>query len=50
VAGRTIASEPSLDLAHQHYPETEIRGDLSGHTAFFDSRKAERVLGWQHQE
>jgi nucleoside-diphosphate-sugar epimerase len=50
VAGRTVAPESSLDLAHQHYPETEIRGDLSGHAAFFDSRKAERVLGWQHLE
>jgi nucleoside-diphosphate-sugar epimerase len=50
VAGQTVASEPSLDLARQYYPETEIRGDLSGHAAFFDSRKAERVLGWQHVE
>jgi UDP-glucose 4-epimerase len=50
VAGRTVAQELSLDLARQHYPTTEIRGDLSGHAAFFDSRKAERVLGWQHLE
>jgi nucleoside-diphosphate-sugar epimerase len=50
VAGRTVAPESSFDLAHQYYPETEIRGDLSGHAAFFDSRKAERVLGWQHVE
>jgi nucleoside-diphosphate-sugar epimerase len=50
VAGQTIVSELSLDLARQHYPETEIRGDLSGHAAFFDSRKAERLLGWQHME
>ena len=50
VAGQTIAPELSLDLARQYYPETEIRGDLSGHAAFFDSRKAERVLGWQHQD
>jgi len=50
VAGQTIAPELSLDLARQHYPETEIRGDLSGHAAFFDSRKAERMLGWQHQD
>ena len=50
VAGRTVAPEPSLDLARQHYPATEIRGDLSGHAAFFDSRKAERMLGWQHLE
>jgi nucleoside-diphosphate-sugar epimerase len=50
VAGQTIAQEPSLDLARQHYPETEIRGDLSGHAGFFDTRKAERILGWQHMD
>lgn len=50
VAGDTVAQEPSLDLARQYYPDTEIRGDLSGHAAFFDSRKAERILGWQHVE
>ncbi len=50
VAGQTVVPEPSLELARQHYPETEIRGDLSGHTGFFDTRKAERVLGWQHVE
>jgi UDP-glucose 4-epimerase len=48
VAGQTVAQEPSLELARQHYPATEIRGDLSDHAAFFDSRKAERMLGWQH--
>jgi len=50
VAGQTVVPELSRDLARQYYPETEIRGDLSGHAAFFDSRKAERVLGWQHVE
>jgi nucleoside-diphosphate-sugar epimerase len=50
VAGQTIVPELSLDLARQFYPNTEIRGDLSGNTAFFDSRKAERVLGWRHVE
>ena len=50
VAGQTVAPELSLDLARQYYPKTDIRGDLSGHAAFFDSRKAERVLGWQHVE
>ena len=50
VAGQTIAPELSLDLAHRHYPETEIRGDLSGHAGLFDTRKAERLLGWEHME
>jgi UDP-glucose 4-epimerase len=50
VAGQTIVPDLSLDLARQFYPETELRGDLSGNAAFFDSRKAERVLGWRHVE
>ena len=50
VAGQTVVPELSLDLARRHFPETEIRGDLSGHAGFFDTRKAERLLGWQHVE
>lgn len=50
VAPQTAASEPSLDLAREYYPGVEIRGDLSGQAAFFNSGKAERVLGWRHQE
>lgn len=48
VGPQTVVQEPSLDLARQYYPDTPIRGDLSGHAAFFDTRKAERILGWQH--
>jgi UDP-glucose 4-epimerase len=50
VAPRTRVSEPSLDLARRHYPETEIRGDLSGNNGFFNCDKARRILGWQHEE
>jgi UDP-glucose 4-epimerase len=50
VAPDTTMSEPSLDLARQHYPDTPIRGDLSGHAGFFDCGKAERLLGWKHEE
>lgn len=49
-APRTAHATPSLDLAREHYPETPIRGDLSGHTGFFDCRKAERLLGWRHED
>ena len=48
VAPRTAIAEPSLDLARRHYPDTPIRGDLSGNRGFFDCGKAERVLGWSH--
>jgi UDP-glucose 4-epimerase len=48
VAPRTMAAASSRDLARQHYPSAEIRGDLSGHSGFFDCAKAARVLGWTH--
>jgi nucleoside-diphosphate-sugar epimerase len=50
VAPYTVNSEPSLELARRHYPKTEIRGDLSGNCGFFNCAKAERLLGWKHQE
>ncbi len=48
VAPRTAMQEPSLALAQKHYPNTPIRGDLSGNNSFFDSSKAEKILGWTH--
>lgn len=46
----SAAEESSKDLACKYYPNTEIRGDFSGHASFFDCSKAERMLGWKHQE
>jgi nucleoside-diphosphate-sugar epimerase len=48
VAPDTTADIPSLELARRYYPDVPIRGDLSGHRAFFSSAKAERMLGWKH--
>jgi UDP-glucose 4-epimerase len=50
VAPRTAAPEPSPELARRHYPGTQIRGDLSGHTSFFNCDKATRLLEWKHDE
>ena len=50
VAPQTTSSTPSLELARQYYPQTEIRGDLADHTGFFNCEKAEHLLGWQHKE
>ncbi|HLE30304.1 MAG TPA: NAD(P)-dependent oxidoreductase [Anaerolineales bacterium] len=50
VAPRTVADAPSLALARKHYPNAEIRGDLSGDNGFFNCAKAERLLGWRHAE
>ena len=48
-APRTAANTPSLDLARKYYPLSEIRGNLTGHTAFYSSAKAERLLRWKHE-
>jgi len=50
VAPDTITEIPSLELKQKHYPDVEIRGDLSGMNSFFDSSKAERLLGWKHDQ
>lgn len=48
VAPDTIATETSLALAAQYYPATPVRGELAGHTGFFNCAKADRLLGWRH--
>ncbi len=44
----TTNDTPSLELAGRHFPDVPIRGDLSGHRSFFNSAKAEHLLGWVH--
>jgi UDP-glucose 4-epimerase len=48
VAPDTTVDVPSLDLAARFFPGIPIRGDLSGRKSFFNSAKAERLLGWKH--
>jgi nucleoside-diphosphate-sugar epimerase len=48
VAPDTMMDTPSLELKQRYYPEVPVRGNLEGHRSFFDSSKAERLLGWQH--
>ncbi len=50
VAPLTAVPEPSLDLAHQYYPNIPIRGDLSDNLSFYYCGKAERILAWRHEE
>jgi len=50
VAPNTTAEVPSLELAQRFFPGVPIRGDLSGHRSFFSSAKAERLLGWRHDD
>lgn len=47
VAADTWRPEPSLELRDRYYPDVPVRGDLSGHRSFFDSSKAEKLLGWR---
>jgi UDP-glucose 4-epimerase len=49
-APRTATPAPSLELAQKYYPATPIRGDLSDHKSFFSCAKAERLLGWRHED
>jgi UDP-glucose 4-epimerase len=48
VAPDTTADIPSLEVAARVFPGIPIKGDLSGRKAFFNSSKAERILGWKH--
>ena len=48
VGPETIADVPSLELKQKFFADVPVRGDLSGHKSFFNSSKAERLLGWKH--
>jgi UDP-glucose 4-epimerase len=48
VAPETTSDTPSLELAARYFPDVPVWGDLGGHRSFFDSSKAERLLGWRH--
>ena len=43
-----VTDIPSLELHKKYFPDVPVRGDLSGHKSFFNSSKAERMLGWRH--
>lgn len=48
VSPTTTVEVPSLDLATRHFPEIPIVGNLGGTRSFFNSAKAEQLLGWDH--
>ena len=50
VAPDTVTDVPSLELKQKFFPDVELRGDLSGNKSFFNSNKAERLLGWKHDQ
>jgi nucleoside-diphosphate-sugar epimerase len=46
----TISDIPSLELKQKYFPDVPVRGDLSGNKSFFNSSKAEHLLGWKHNQ
>ncbi|MDW5327539.1 NAD(P)-dependent oxidoreductase [Plantactinospora sp. KLBMP9567] len=50
VAPKTTSGIPSEELRREYYPEVPVRGELRGNQGFFDCTKAERLLGWRHDE
>lgn len=50
VAPTTSIETPSSELIRQFYPTVPLRGDFTGNRGFFDTTKAERMLGWVHIE
>lgn len=52
VAPRTIFTPdvPSAALAAQHFPYAALRAPLDGNAGFYDCAKAERLLGWVHED
>lgn len=44
-ADDTCSPLPSMELHDRFYPDVPVHGDLSGRRSFFDSAKAERLLG-----
>ncbi len=48
VAPDTAVETPSRELAQKHFPHVPLSGDFDGNASFYNSTKAERLLGWKH--
>lgn len=49
-APRTCFRAASRELAARHFPSVPISGALAGNAGFFNCAKAERLLGWRHDD
>ncbi len=49
-APRTCFRAASRELAARHFPSVPITGALAGNAGFFNCAKAERLLGWRHDD
>lgn len=50
VAPDTMIDTPSDELHRTHYPAVPLRRSLPGNSGFFDCSKANRLLGWSHDD
>lgn len=50
VAADTMVDQPSLELKQQFFPDVPARAAFEGRQGFFNTQKAQRILGWQHDE
>jgi nucleoside-diphosphate-sugar epimerase len=50
VAPRTLVDTATAELCARYYPDVPLRKELPGNTGLFDCAKAERLLGWRHQD
>ncbi|MFT5195037.1 MAG: nucleoside-diphosphate-sugar epimerase [Cellvibrionaceae bacterium] len=50
VAPSTAVAEPSRKLAEDYFPNTPLRSEMANTSGFFDCSKAERLLGWRHED
>ncbi len=50
VAPDTMVDTPSVVLKEHFFPDVPLRGSLCGNQGFFNCAKAERLLGWRHDE
>jgi nucleoside-diphosphate-sugar epimerase len=50
VAPDTVVDTPTAELCRRFYPGVPVRTDLRGNQGLFDCGKAERLLGWRHDD
>jgi nucleoside-diphosphate-sugar epimerase len=50
VAPDTMSDRPTPELVEEFYSTVALRRPLSGSQGFYDCGKAERLLGWRHDE
>jgi nucleoside-diphosphate-sugar epimerase len=50
VAPDTTVDVPTAELCRRYYPDVPLRTELHGNQGLYDTSKAERLLGWRHDD